>query len=122
MSRPPHSIGTSSALLEPDPAREEDVEQVDLALVAAAVGRAEVEDAGVLEEEVPLLREEEREAREVHLLLVDLDLGEVGVVGEVGGERLRDTHLGVEPGLGVVLAIVVDVRPGSRSGRRPGTA
>ena len=32
---------------------------------------------------------EQAEAREVHLLLVDLDLREVGVDGEVGGEVRR---------------------------------
>ena len=50
-------------------------EQVDLA------GVADREEAGVLEEERPLLREEQVEAVEVHLLIVDLDLREVGVDG-----------------------------------------
>ena len=40
---------------------------------------AELEDLRVLEEERPLLREEQREPREVDLLLVGLDLREVGV-------------------------------------------
>ena len=42
-----------------------------------------------LEEEVALLGEEQAEPRQVDLLLVDLDLREVGVDGEVGGEVLR---------------------------------
>ena len=44
------------------------------------LGDADREQAGVLEEEGPLLGKEEVEAVEVDLLLVDLDLGEVGVV------------------------------------------
>ncbi len=50
-------------------------EQIDL------TGIADREEAGVLEEERPLLGEEQREAIEVDLLIVDLDLGEVGVDG-----------------------------------------
>ena len=41
---------------------------------------AHLEQAGVLEEEVALLGKEEAEPRQVHLLLVDLDLREIGVV------------------------------------------
>ena len=43
----------------------------------------EVEDALALEKELALLREEEAESGEVDLLLVVLDLSEIGVVGEV---------------------------------------
>ena len=53
-----------------DPAREE---QVDLLRVAELEGRR------VLEEERPLLGEEQVEARQVDLLFVGLDLREVGV-------------------------------------------
>ncbi len=52
----------------------------------AGAAAREVEDAAPLEEEVALLGEEQAEAREVHLLLVDLHLREVGVDGEVGGQ------------------------------------
>jgi len=55
--------------------------------------RAEVQQAhahaqrvGVLDEELPLLREEQAEAREVHLLRVHLGLREVGAHREIGGE------------------------------------
>ena len=48
-----------------------------------------------LEEEIALLGKEQVEPREVHLLLVDLDLREVGVDGEVGGQVLRDAVLDV---------------------------
>ena len=60
------------------------------------------------EEEVALLREEQVEARQVDLLLVDLDLREVGVDGEVGGDVLRDAVLHVAADAAV--AIVVDAR------------
>jgi hypothetical protein len=46
----------------------------------------ELEDARVLQEEVALLGEEQREARQVDLALIDLGLGEVGVHGERRGE------------------------------------
>ena len=46
----------------------------------------EIEHAAPFEEEVALLGKEQAEAREVDLLLVDLDLREVGVDGEVGGQ------------------------------------
>ena len=71
---------------DPDPAREEEVH----------LSRgAEREQARVLEEEGPLLRVEEAEAVEVDLLLVDLDLREVGVHRRVEGEARRDAPLEV---------------------------
>ena len=63
--------------------------------------RAELEDAPSLEEELALLRKEQVESRQVHLLLVDLDLREVGVVGEVGGEALGDAVLHVDADVAV---------------------
>ncbi len=57
---------------------------------------AEREDALAFEEEVPLLRVEQVEARQVHLQVVVFDLREVGPVGEVGGHPLRDPVLDVE--------------------------
>ena len=85
--RAPPAIGTTSpGGPDPDPAREEEVH---------LSRRAEREQARVLEEERPLLRVEEAEAVEVHLLLVDLDLREVGVDGGVEGEARRDAPLQV---------------------------
>ena len=55
------------------------------ATAAATAAAAELEDAGVLEEEVALLGKEQAEARQVDLLLVGFDLREVGVDGEVPG-------------------------------------
>ena len=74
-----------------DAAAEEQVAQPLEALVA------DRERAGVLEEEVALLREEQREAGEVHLLLVDFRLGEVGVDRDVEGEAGLEAVLHVEP-------------------------
>ena len=56
--------------------------------------RSEVEDAGVLQEEIALLGEVERKAGQVRLLFVDFDLGEVGVVGQV--ERQGTSHAPLE--------------------------
>ena len=58
--------------------------------------RAEEEDSLPLEEEVALLGVEQIESRQVHLLHVVLDLGEVGVVGEVGDQAAREPVLDVE--------------------------
>ena len=59
-------------------------------------GDAELEDRRVLEEERALLREEQIEPREVHLLLVGFDLREVGVDREVGGEVRTHSPLHVD--------------------------
>ena len=59
----------------------------------AAVGHRE--GPGVLEEEGSLLGEEELEPIEVDLLVVHLDLREVGVVGQVEGQSRRDAVLQV---------------------------
>ena len=56
----------------------------------------EVVHAPPFQEEVALLREQQVEACEVHLLLVDLDLCEVGVHGEVQRQVLRDGVLDVQ--------------------------
>src|SRR6185436_13485860 len=65
--------------------------RVVLAVVAAGTGaRArKVEERRTVEEEVALLRIEQREAGEVHLPLVHLGLREVGVDRQVRAERRR---------------------------------
>ncbi len=61
-----------------------------------AESKAEGEDVGPLQEERALLREEQREARQVGAARVHLGLGEVGVDGQraeqVRAEPLRDVH------------------------------
>ena len=81
---------------------------------SAAAHAAEREDALPFEEEVALLWKLQVEARQVHLRFVHLDLREVGVVGEVGGQALRQAVLDVEarrPGPSR------SARPASRDGR-----
>ncbi len=56
------------------------------------------------------------EARQVHLRLIVFHLGEVGVVGKVGDERLRDAPLGIHAELR--LAVVDERRRGAVVGRR----
>src|SRR5439155_6396971 len=51
------------------------------------------EDARILEEEGPFLREEQRKTREIRALLVHFDLREVGVVREVERETRRHAVL-----------------------------
>ncbi len=72
---------------ESDPPAEEEVH---------LLRRSELEGRGVLQEEGPLFREEERKPGEVDLLVVRLDLGEVGVRGHVHGEIRRHTPFHIQ--------------------------
>ena len=78
-----------------------------------SVDAAERERVAVLEKELALLGEEQAEPRQVDLLLVGLDLREIGVVGEVRGQVLRDAVLHVEPH--VAVEVVRDRRRRVRS-------
>src|SRR5690606_26447732 len=71
-------------IADPDAAAEEELRR----LIAA-----HREEARVLEEEGPLLREEEAESCEVELLLVHFDLGEIGIQRQVEREPLRHPDL-----------------------------
>src|SRR5207247_3605361 len=76
---------------------------------SARRGKAgEAEHPATLEEKVALLRKEEAEAGEVHLLFVDLDLGKVGVVGHISGQVCRQAVLRVD------AEIAGDLGAGSR--------
>ena len=61
---------------------------------------AEPEDIGPLEKELPLLREEEAVGRQVELLLVGLDLGEIGIDRQVGGHVRRQPVLQIDARIG----------------------
>ena len=87
-----------AVLAEPDAAAEEHVDRTRL---------SDREQPRVLEEERPLLGKEQREAVQVDLLVVDLDLGEVGVCGQVEGHAGGDAVLQVRPQIAVV-----EVAPG----------
>ena len=108
VSRPPPRMGTTRCVLQSDPATVEERRRIarapnTLSRLQDARGSeaaaCELEDAAPLEEELPLLREEQVEAGEVHLLLVHLDLGEVGVVGEVRGEAPGNAVLQIDADL-----------------------
>ena len=81
----------------------EDTSAAGAADVAEATLR-KLEDAAPLEKELALLGEEQAEAGQVDLLLVDLDLGKVGVVREVRGEVPRERVLRVNAGIPVTRA------------------
>jgi hypothetical protein len=72
--------------VDADAAREEELHRLR---------RARGKDARVLEEERTLLWKKQRKAREVRALLVDLDLREIGIVGEIERETWRHTELGI---------------------------
>ena len=61
----------------------------------------ELEDAGILQKEIALFGEEEAEAREIHLLLIDFDLREIRVDRKVPRQAARHAVLHVEPGVEV---------------------
>ena len=54
------------------------------------VAGRELEKVGAVEEELTLLRKEQRKAREVGAALIDFGLREIGVDGEVRFQRGRD--------------------------------
>ena len=81
---------------EADPPREK---QVHL------LRRTELEDRRVLEKERPLLREEQIEAREVHLFLIRFHLREVRIHREIGGEVRPHAPLHVEADVAVAKRV-----------------
>ena len=109
-SRTPPRTGTWPVVRDPDPPREEQQERRRLEEAAGA----ELEDPRVLEEELALLGIEEVEAGEVHLLVVGLDLGEVGLRGHVEDDAGLDLPLGIEPEVPLRLGGSA-ARPASRS-------
>ena len=72
---------------------------------AVAGDAAELEDAGVLEEEVPAFREEGGKARELGAELVHGGFHEVGVDGQAGSHRGMELVEEVERGLGHMVRI-----------------
>ncbi len=67
------------------------------------LSNTDIKLAGVLEEEGPLLREEQAKTIEVDLLFVDFDLSEVGIVGSIKCEARRQRVLDIEAELFVVM-------------------
>ena len=89
----------------------------------AGVTGAELKDAGVLEEEVALLRVHQRKAGEVELAGVDLRLGKVGVHGErriqVGGEAVGNVTTKVAHRVTVSADVIMLVFPDEVGGDLP---
>ncbi len=84
---------------------------------------AEIEDPLSLEKEVALLGEEQAESREVDLLLVFLDLREVGVDREVGGQAAGQPVLHVDADVAPEVVAEGNARRAiGRQRRRPRTA
>ena len=71
---------------------------------------SEIEVSTPLEEKIPLLGKEKTEPRQVDLPLIDFDLSEIGIHGEIGSQVLGDTVLHVESGVGI--RVVLDRRTG----------
>ncbi len=71
---------------------------------ATTTGRvtANVQEAQILEEELPLLREEEAEPRQVDLLIVGLHLRKVRIDRDVQGELRSDAQLEIQPSIHLV--------------------
>lgn len=119
----PHDGDLPAVVADADASAEEEEEVLvrrgRQAHPGVAGGVAHVEDARVLEEELPLLLVEETELGEVHPLLVHLHLSEVGIGGDVQGEPLGETVFGVEPHLGVVVeGVPAGLTDGARQGER----
>ena len=101
-----HDAILRADLVEADPPAEEEKRReagTARARTRARTRAAEVEDPLPLQEELALFRKEQREACQVHLLFVDFDLGEIGVVGEISGQVLRQAVLQIEAGVGVAF-------------------
>jgi hypothetical protein len=92
-----------------NPAREEKASVLELVRSASPEVSATAEiaivterkDALVFKEEIALFRKEEIEARQVYLLLVGLNLGEIGVGGEVPYQPVGHAVLHVHATLGI---------------------
>ena len=69
----------------------------------AAAPPSKLENALALQEELAFLREEQAEACQVDLLLVDLDLRKIRVVGQVSGQALGHAVLHVDPKVAVAV-------------------
>ena len=122
VSRPPAAIGSGSPSRRQADAPAE--EQQDLffgrreprvAQPRFARDVAEIEHPGVLEKELPLLRIEQAELRQVHLLLVGFGLREVGQHRDVERQRRRDAVLHVD----ARARVAVEASPPAHASRCP---
>src|SRR3954469_700336 len=86
-------------IVDPDTSGEEQIHRLR---------RARREDPRVFEEERTLLGKEQRKPREVGAYLVDLDLGEVGVIREIERETLRHAQLHLTAELAALVGFPID--------------
>ncbi len=92
--------GNGLALVQADTAAEEHDGSVTTA-GAAATPSSELENTLAFKEELAFFWEEQTEASEVDLLLVDFHLGEVGIISEIENESFCYAVLEVEAGIAV---------------------
>ena len=113
------SAGTerrNAPAVETDPPAEEQIRRHATAgAEAGARTSGKRERPEVLQEEIPLLGKEQVEARQVHLLLVDLDLREIGVDRDVDGQVL--CHAVLEIAADPVRRVVREAGRDRRIGR-----
>src|SRR5205085_2378784 len=89
------------AVIHPDLTAEEQNRRAAGASEEVGFGSSELEDSLPFEKELALFRKQQVEPRQVHLLVVGLDLREVGVVREIGDDAPREPIFGVEAELTV---------------------
>ena len=82
---------------QPDTAAVERQDAITAAEVPLATGTRKVEEGRAVQKEIPALLKEQREAREVHLPLIDFGLGEVRIDREIGSQQWRRIVEEVEP-------------------------
>ena len=80
--------------------------------------RARREDAGIFEEEGAFLRKEQRKAGEIRALLIDFDLREVRVVGQIESQAGRHTVFDLSADIAPALGLRVDREVAFDAGQR----
>ena len=80
--------------------------------------RARREDAGVFQEEGAFLRKEQRKAGEIRALLIDFDLREVRVVGQIESQAGRHTVFDLSADIAPALGLRVDREVAFDAGQR----
>ena len=114
------SAGTerrNASAVETDPPAEKEIgRHATPGAQAGARTSGKRERPEVLQEEIPLLGKEQVEPREVHLLLIDLDLREIGVGGDVDGQIL--CHAVLEIATDPVRRVVREAGRDRRIGRQ----
>src|SRR5258706_458329 len=101
-----------------DPAAADDRDRLPQGVDADATSEEEIdrlwrarrEGAGIFQEEGAFLRKEQRKACEIRALLIDLDLGEVRVVGQIEGQAGRHTVFDLSADIAPALCLRVTAK------------